>query len=212
CVVDDRGVDDVLRGPDGALAAMPAGGIVMVHSTTHPDTCRRLDDDFPHLHVLDAPVSGGGARAAAGQLLVMVGGDAETLDRARPILDTFAYPLIHLGPLGAGQAAKLLNNALFAATLALAADAHAVGRDHGLDPASLAAVLAHGSGRSYAAELVAALGYGLSALASSAGPLLTKDVGILADVLTPPTPLLITVAHAALDAMDLERGRRKDLP
>jgi 3-hydroxyisobutyrate dehydrogenase len=62
CVVDDTGVDEVLRGPDGALASMGDGSVVIVHSTVHPATCLRLQEDFPHLHVLDAPVSGAATR------------------------------------------------------------------------------------------------------------------------------------------------------
>ncbi|MBV8952108.1 MAG: NAD(P)-dependent oxidoreductase, partial [Actinobacteria bacterium] len=75
CVVADADVDEVLRGPDGALAAMAPDGVVVVHSTVHPETCRRLQADYPSLHVLDAPVSGGGQLASEGRLLVMVGGD-----------------------------------------------------------------------------------------------------------------------------------------
>ena len=133
CVVADDDVDAVLRGPDGVLAGLAPGGIVLVHSTTRPETCTRLQSDFPHIQVLDAPVSGGGHRAALRELLVMVGGDASAFDRCRPVLETFANPLVHLGPLGSGQRAKLLNNALFAAQLGLVADAFAIARQHGLD-------------------------------------------------------------------------------
>ena len=69
CVIDDAGVDAVLRGPDGALGAMTEGSVVVVHSTVHPTTCLRLQEDFPALHVIDAPVSGGGHKAAAGALV-----------------------------------------------------------------------------------------------------------------------------------------------
>src|SRR5689334_25103829 len=81
CVVDDAGVDEVLRGPDGALGAMAEGSVVVLHSTVHPATCVRLQDDFPAIHVLDAPVSGGGHKAAARELLVMVGGPADVVER-----------------------------------------------------------------------------------------------------------------------------------
>ena len=121
--------------PSGALAAMADGSVVIVHSTVHPATCLRLQEDYPNLHVLDAPVSGGGHKAAAGELLVMVGGPAEVVDRCRPVLETFGDPVLHLGPLGAGQEAKLLNNAVFAAQLALAAEVFALAADAGPRPA-----------------------------------------------------------------------------
>lgn len=210
CVVADADVDEVLRGPDGALAAMAPGGIVVVHSTTHPDTCRRLQADFPDFSVLDAPVSGGGERAAAGTLLVMVGGDIAVLDRCRPVLETFADPVVHLGPLGAGQEAKLLNNALFTAQLGLAADTFALARERGLDPAALATVLRDGSGRSYAAEVVARAGHRLEAMSASAGPLLAKDIGILADLVAPEVPRVVVAADEALAGMGVRRSGRRD--
>src|SRR4051794_8114267 len=95
CVVDDAGVDEVLRGPDGALAAMADGAVVIVHSTVHPETCVRLQDDFPHLRLVDAPVSGGGQKAADGELLVMVGGPTDVVERCRPVLETFGDPVLH---------------------------------------------------------------------------------------------------------------------
>jgi 3-hydroxyisobutyrate dehydrogenase len=183
CVIDDAGVDEVLRGPDGALAGMVDGGVVTVHSTVHPSTCVRLQQDFPDLCVVDAPVSGGGHKAAAGELLVMVGGRPEVVERCRPVLETFGDPVIHVGPLGAGQEAKVLNNTVFTAQLALAAETFELAAARQLSPAAVATILASGSGRSYAAEVVAGGGFGLEGLAGFAGALLAKDVGILAAML-----------------------------
>ncbi|ABW12688.1 6-phosphogluconate dehydrogenase NAD-binding [Parafrankia sp. EAN1pec] len=210
CVVDDAGVDEVLRGPEGALAGMADSGVVIIHSTTHPDTCRRLQTDFPNLRVLDAPVSGGGVRAREGTLLVMVGGDASVLERVRPVLDTFAKPLLHIGALGTGQEVKLLNNALFAAHLALAAEVYTLAHGRGLDVEGVATVLNAGSGRSFAADVVAAAVHRLEPLAGRAGSLLAKDVGILADLLSPNPSELIAVADTALEVMGVPRPGRKD--
>ena len=205
CVIDDAGVDAVLRGPDGALGAMADGAVVVVHSTVHPTTCLRLQDDFPALHVIDAPVSGGGHKAASGELLVMAGGPAGIIDRCRPVLETFGDPVLHLGPLGSGQEVKVLNNTVFAAQLALAAEVfeRAVARRH--DPAGVAEVLAGGSGRSYAAEVVAGGDYDLEGLAPFAGELLAKDVGILVDRGAPTDSALVTAADAALTRMHVAR-------
>ena len=205
CVVDDAGVDHVLRGPDGALAAMTDGAVVVVHSTVHPATCLRLQEDHPGLQVLDAPVSGGGHKAAVGELVVMVGGPPEVVDRCRPVLEAFGDPVLHLGPLGSGQDAKVLNNAVFAAQLALAAEVYEIAADRGLDPAAVATVLAGGSGRSYAAEVVAGSGYDLEGLAPFAGDLLAKDVGILVDRVAVGDSRLLAAAEAALVRMGVDR-------
>jgi 3-hydroxyisobutyrate dehydrogenase len=201
CVVDDAGVGDVLRGTEGALSAMAPGSVAVVHSTVHPATCVRLQQDFPAIHVVDAPVSGGGARAANGELLVMAGGAPEVVDRCRPLFETYANLVVHLGEISAGLEAKLLNNTLFAAHLAVAAEVHAIASDLGLDHQALATAVAHGSGRSYAAELVARVGFRLDALAGTAGPLLAKDVGILADVAAVTRSPLLDAAEAALERM-----------
>jgi 3-hydroxyisobutyrate dehydrogenase-like beta-hydroxyacid dehydrogenase len=203
CVIGDADVDEVLRGDDGALAGMAPGGIVVIHSTIHPDTCRRLQTDFPELHFVDAPVSGGGHMAAAKALLVMVGGDDEVVERCRPVLDTFANPLIHLGGLGAGQAAKLLNNSLFTAYLGLAASTFCVADSLGVDLDALTKVLSTGSSRSYAGEVIANSGHSLSVMAELAGPLLAKDVGILADVVGHNSAQLLQGATATINAMNL---------
>jgi 3-hydroxyisobutyrate dehydrogenase-like beta-hydroxyacid dehydrogenase len=100
----------------------------------------------------------------------------------------------------------LLNNALFTAQLELAADVFAIAVERGVDLTNLATVLAEGSGRSYALELVAGTGHDLEALATLAGALLAKDVAILADLLSPRTATLLDVAKAALAHMNLTRG------
>jgi 3-hydroxyisobutyrate dehydrogenase-like beta-hydroxyacid dehydrogenase len=205
CVVDDAGVDEVLRGAHGALASMGDGSVVIVHSTVHPTTCVRLQADFPNLHVLDAPVSGGGGKAESGELLVMVGGPPEVLERCRPVLAAFGDPILHLGPLGSGQEAKALNNATFAAQLMLATEAFAVARARGLDRTAVAAVLANGSGRSYAAEVVTGFDFDVAGLAPFAGELLAKDVGILADQAELTDTVLLAAADRALARMGVSR-------
>ena len=206
CVVDEAGVDQVLRGADGALAAMAEGSIVVVHSTVHPATCLRLQQDFPGLHIVDAPVSGGGHQAEARELLVMVGGPAEVVERCRAVLETFGDPVLHVGPLGSGQEAKLLNNTVFAAQLALAAEVFALAVDRDLDQEAVAAILSAGSGRSYAAEVVAGGGFDLAGLAPFAGELLAKDVGILVDQAGLTGSMLLAAADAALGRMGFPRA------
>ena len=136
----------------------------------------------------------------------MVGGPAGAVERCRPVLDTFGDPVLHVGPLGAGQEAKVLNNTVFTAQLALAAEAFELATTRGLDRQAVATILAAGSGRSYAADVVAGGGFDLDGLAAVAGELLAKDVGILADRAEPAASSLLAAADAALTRMGVARA------
>ncbi|MFG1924526.1 NAD(P)-dependent oxidoreductase [Cryptosporangium sp. NPDC048952] len=182
CVVDDDGVREV-----GAqvLDGLAGGGVLVVHSTVHPDTCRTLAEQAAKQGValIDAPVSGGGQAAAEQRLLVMAGGDPAVIEKTRPIFDTYANPFLHLGPLGAGQAAKILNNLLLTANLGVAEAAYALGRALELDLASLNKVFASGSGNSFAASLLlSGEPYSAARMTEVAGPLLQKDVRLAVDL------------------------------
>lgn len=210
CVTGDADVEAVTDGEDGLLTGVQPGAIIAVHSTVHPDTCRRLAARAAELgaHVIDAPVSGGAPAAEAGTLLVMVGGDDETVERARPVLETFGNPVVHLGPLGAGQVTKLLNNTVFTAHLAVASSLFAFGQSVGIEPARLGEVIGHGSGRSFAIEALARAGGTTDLMAAHAGPLLRKDVTLTAGVAAAAgvTPgFILDAADAALDQMRVSR-------
>src|SRR6202034_1794611 len=103
--------------------------------------------------LIDAPVSGGAPAAAAGTLTVMIGGDAAVVAEARPVFQTFAGVLAHLGGVGAGQLAKLVNNSLMAANMALADAAIEAGAALRLDYAAFAELVKVNSGRRYALEV-----------------------------------------------------------
>jgi 3-hydroxyisobutyrate dehydrogenase-like beta-hydroxyacid dehydrogenase len=179
CVLADRDVDDVV---DAMLPGIAPGTVVAVHSTVHPATCLRAADAVRGrgAMVIDAPVSGGGMAAAARALLVMVGGEEAVLALCRPVLETFGDPIVHLGPLGTGQLAKLVNNLLFTTQLGTGDAALALGESLGLDRAALASVLGQGSGNSYALGVVA--GSGVEQLGAVAGSTLRKDVDIVTDI------------------------------
>jgi 3-hydroxyisobutyrate dehydrogenase len=102
---------------------------------------------------LDAPVSGGPAGAAAGSMAMMVGGDAAALERATPILQHLTARLLHIGPSGAGQVAKLVNNLLVASHLVTAGEALRLGAAAGVSPEALLPVLNGASGRSAVTEV-----------------------------------------------------------
>jgi 3-hydroxyisobutyrate dehydrogenase-like beta-hydroxyacid dehydrogenase len=144
CVWDESDVDAVLLGERGVLAGMRPGGVVALHSTIAPAACRRLAREAAGrgIRLLDAPVSVG---ANSPKLLVMVGGDPGVVEEARPVLETFGDPVVHLGPIGSGQIAKIVNNTMLAATVTLGSDALAFGADLGIDQDALLAVLAMGS-------------------------------------------------------------------
>ncbi|MBO0855750.1 MAG: NAD(P)-dependent oxidoreductase [Nocardia sp.] len=206
CVVGDDDVRQVLTGESGVLAGMSAGGVVAVHSTVHPDTCRELAKlaSAQGVSLIDAPVSGGGPAAEAGRLLVMVGGDAEVVGRCRPIFDSYADPVVHLGEVGSGQVTKLLNNLLFTANLATAMTTFDLGADLGVDPKRLGEVIAHGTANSFALGRIVDAGMTLDRLAQYAGELLRKDVGLvaaLADAAGAAPGVVLDAADATLGIM-----------
>jgi 3-hydroxyisobutyrate dehydrogenase len=180
CVLDDRGVLEVVG---ELLQHMRPGTRIAIHSTIHPATCRTLAAAAAERQIalLDAPVSGGGPAAAAGTLTVMVGGEPAAVDAARPVFESFAGAIVHLGESGAGQLAKLVNNSLMAANMALADAAFSAAAALAIDPAALAELVKVSSGRSYGFEVRARL-TDIAQFAHGA-MLLAKDVGLLSAVL-----------------------------
>jgi 3-hydroxyisobutyrate dehydrogenase len=137
------------------LPALPAGAVVADTSTLDPLAARRFQAEAAAAGIayLDAPVSGGPAGAAAGTLAMMLGGDAEAIERARPGLERIATRMIHVGGPGAGQVAKLVNNLLVATHLAVAAEALRIGEKAGVPAEALLPVINAASGRSAATEV-----------------------------------------------------------
>jgi 3-hydroxyisobutyrate dehydrogenase len=176
CVVDDSGVQQVV---DAALPAMSAGSILVVHSTVHPDSCRAIAEQAAARGValIDAPVSGGGGGAAAGTLTVMAGGDPEAFVRAKAVFETYAGTIVHLGSVGAGLLAKLVNNAMMAANMAVADAALQAAASLDIDTAALAELVKLSSGRSFGFEIRARMA--APASWSHGAALLAKDVGLL---------------------------------
>jgi len=176
CVVDDAGVAEIV---EQLLPAMRPGSRIVIHSTILPDHCVALAERFcgRGIAFLDAPVSGGGPAAAAGSLTVMCGGTSEAYVAARPVLESFGGLIVRMGDVGAGQRAKIVNNALMAANMGLAHAAMEAGRALDLDGAALRDLIKASSGRSFGFEVYARLPTP-GAFAHGA-PLLRKDVGLL---------------------------------
>jgi 3-hydroxyisobutyrate dehydrogenase len=199
CVVNDA---DVLAICDDLIPAMKPGGRIAVHSTILPETCAALEARCDERGVLfiDAPVSGGSPGAEAGTLTVMCGARQEAFDAALPVLRTFGKLIVLLGPVGAGQRAKIINNSLMAANMGLAHGAMAAADAMGVDRKALAELVKESSGRSFGFEVYARLP---SPAAFQVGaPMLTKDVGLLKTVLPdhPGAELLRAAAEPFLTA------------
>jgi 3-hydroxyisobutyrate dehydrogenase len=147
CVFADEDVREVTLGPGGILAGMGAGSVLLIHSTVSVATCREIAARAAQtgVEVVDAPVTGARARALAGELVVLLGGDAAAIKKAGPVLAAFAGTTAHLGPLGSGQRMKALNNALGNATGRLASLAVEIGVQLGLDAGWVIEILRTGS-------------------------------------------------------------------
>jgi 3-hydroxyisobutyrate dehydrogenase len=180
-----------------------------VHSTVHPDTCRELAKKAAArgVSVIDAPVSGGGDAAAEGRLMVMVGGDADVVERCRPVFETYSDSVVHVGAVGSGQTTKLLNNLLFTANLGTASAALSLATSLGIAPERLTEVVSRSSGNSFALNAMSGIG-GLDSLGALAGTLLQKDVRLvvdLADQAAARGGAVLDAADAALAMMDHPR-------
>lgn len=180
CVVDDAGVRQVC---ETLMPVLRPGSSIAIHSTVHPDVCRELAAQAAQrgLLLVDAPVSGGGPGAAAGTLTVMVGGPEPAVAAVQPLLETFASLIIHLGDVGAGQMAKLVNNALMAAHMAIAHEGLEAAAALGIDRTALIELVKVSSGRSFGFEVCSRLPE--PAAFRHGAELLAKDVRLLGESL-----------------------------
>jgi 3-hydroxyisobutyrate dehydrogenase-like beta-hydroxyacid dehydrogenase len=176
CVFTDEQVREVCL--DDAL---PRGATVVVHTTGSP---RTVEEIAARGHdVVDAPVSGGPHDIAAGRVTVFAGGADADVARVLPILRAYGDPVLHVGPLGAGQRVKLVNNALFAAQIGMVSAAVRLGAQLGVAEAVLLDALPHGSAASRALTGVAAKG-SVAAFATAVGDFVGKDIDIVRTVAT----------------------------
>lgn len=146
CVLHAQAVERCAFAPDGVAGVPGRGRLVVDFSTVNPDDTRRIAARMAEAgwRWLDVPVSGGPGPAREGRLTIMAGGDPADLERARPVLEALAANLTHMGPLGAGQTAKIANQAIVGVGYVLMAEVLTLVEKAGLDAALLPRALAGG--------------------------------------------------------------------
>ena len=151
CVGNDDDLRSVVLGRQGALAGMKPGAVFVDHTTASADVARELDAAARALGLrfIDAPVSGGQAGAQNGQLTVMCGGDAAAFKAVRPAAMAFSRAFTLMGPSGAGQLTKMVNQICIAGLVQGLAEAIAFGQKAGLDMAQVLGVIGQGAAQSW---------------------------------------------------------------
>ncbi len=141
-------VDSVLNGPDGVIAGLRPGAVVVDMTSGVPTVTRTLAEQVAAAkgNLVDAPVSGGVPRAKTGELAIMFGGSAELLERVRPVLSCMGTSITHTGDVGSAHAMKALNNLVSAGGFLIGVEALLIGKRFGLDPAAMVDVLNSSTG------------------------------------------------------------------
>jgi len=210
CLPTSRDVESLLKGPDGLIAGLARGALLIDCTSGDPATSQRIAARLAERGVgfIDAPVSGGVIGAENGKLTIMVGGDAALLERAMPVLKAMGEKIVHCGAIGAGDALKAVNNALLAVHIWSTAEGLLALSRAGVKPAVALDVINASSGRSNSSmnlfpERVLTRAFPRTFRLA----LLDKDVGIAAQVARNekvPSPLLqltaelMRAAHVAL--------------
>ena len=215
CLPTSAEVESLLEGEHGILAGISGTPFFLDCTSGDPATSRRIAARLAERGIAfaDAPVSGGTNGAEAGTLTVMVGGDADVFQRARPVLGSFGKRIVHMGPVGAGDAMKAVNNALLGVNIQAFGEGFAALVKAGVDPRLALETLNASSGRSFVSEALVP-----ERVLTGAWPrtfrlaLLDKDVGIalgVAGETEVDTPVL-SAARAALQAARAALGEEAD--
>ncbi len=183
CVYSDHQVQNLMLGDAGIASAVKVASVVVIHTTGSPATSESVAAALADrgVRVIDAPVSGGPHNIQAGNITLLVGGDAAALEYSRPVLSAYANPILHIGSVGAGQKTKLLNNALFGAQIALLTEIDRLMAAFDLPAETVLEAITHCSGDSAALRLANRSG-SVSRLLESAGAFVEKDRAVVAGV------------------------------
>ena len=141
---------------EGLVDAMDSGAILIIHTTASPKTVQQIGAraEPRGVRVIDAGGAWGPTYTAQGEMNLMVGGEPADVARCMPVLETYAYPVHHIGPLGSGMCMKLINNAVLGVHLQLVSEVIRIGRDLGLDTYRLLRGLTYCTGGSTAMHLM----------------------------------------------------------
>jgi 3-hydroxyisobutyrate dehydrogenase-like beta-hydroxyacid dehydrogenase len=217
CVRTDEQLEQ-LAGDGRLFAALGAGGTFILHSTVAPELARRLDEKARAVGVgfIDVGVSGGGPAVLEGKLSLFIGGDDAVVQRAMPWLEAIGKSIAHLGPVGRGLEAKLLNNLISIANYGMSALILDLGEQLHFDREQLRQALMAGSAQSFALQAVPGLlrprGIGAPSTFASLHDLLKKDVDH-ARVLAAPDDValgpLLAAAQSMLDRIQREAAKHR---
>ena len=205
-VVNAAQTESVLFGEGGCAAAMRPGSVFVMCSTVDPNWSVALEARLAALGILylDAPISGGAAKSASGQMTMMTAGTPEAYALAGPLLDAMAAKVYRLGDrAGAGSKVKIINQLLAGVHIAAAAEAMALGLREGVDPAALYEVITHSAGNSWMFENRMAHVLAADYTALSAVDIFVKDLGLVLDMARAskfPLPLSSTAHQMFMQA------------
>ncbi|MDK1373146.1 MULTISPECIES: NAD(P)-dependent oxidoreductase [unclassified Sinorhizobium] len=154
CVGNDHDLRSVTTGKDGAFETIKPGAVFIDNTTASAEVARELDGVVraKNAHFIDAPVSGGQAGAENGVLTVMCGGDEDAFDRAKPVIEAYARMVGLMGPVGAGQLTKMINQICIAGLVQGLAEGIHFGKKAGLDIEKVIDVISKGAAGSWQME------------------------------------------------------------
>lgn len=205
-VVNAQQAEEAMFGEDGAAETLKSGAAVVLMSTVGPGPVRALDERLSRsdLRLVDAPVSGGVARAESGDLLIMAGAPQDFFEELRPVLEAMGSTVVHCGPTaGDGQSVKLVNQLLCGVHIAAAGEALAYAEALGLDPRAVFETIRHGAANSFMLEdRGERMLEGAFLPAKSAMDIFVKDMGLVREAAKESgfdTPLS-DAAHALYEA------------
>jgi putative dehydrogenase len=215
-VVNAAQTESVLFGEQGCAAGMKPGSVFVMCSTVDPNWSIALEARLAAMGILyiDAPISGGAAKAASGQMTMMTAGKPGAYAVAGPLLDAMAAKVYKLGDqAGAGSKVKIINQLLAGVHIAAAAEAMALGLREGVDPAALYEVITHSAGNSWMFENRMAHVLAGDYTPLSAVDIFVKDLGLVLDVARAskfPLPLSSTAHQMFMQASTAGFAREDD--
>jgi L-threonate 2-dehydrogenase len=215
-VVNSTQTEAVLFGDGGCAAAMRPGSVFVMCSTVDPKWSADIEARLAEMDLLylDAPISGGAAKAASGQMTMMTSGRPQAYAAAGPLLDAMAAKVYRLGDrAGAGSTVKIINQLLAGVHIAAAAEAMALGLREGVDPQALYEVITHSAGNSWMFENRMAHVLAGDYTPLSAVDIFVKDLGLVLDLARAskfPLPLSSTAHQMFMQASSAGFAREDD--